>query len=298
MVKAEGGRIQKADVLAYIQSQEGRVSDARLTPASPKARRLAAERDINITTITGSGPQGAVIADDILALEVSVPGITSFTPSTLWQRMAKRITDSWTSAPHFYLLREVNATRLVAWRTRAIETTGKRITYTDLLVKLVAAALRRHPQANAAWNQGEILLNDEINIGLAMAVEDGLIVPVIHQADQLSLSQIAERRGELLELAQSGKLGLEDLQGGTFTLSNLGMYGVDIFNAVLNPPQAAILAVGRIAERIVPIDGQPAVQPMMMLSVSYDHRSIDGARGAQFLETLANLIEEPLSLLD
>jgi pyruvate dehydrogenase E2 component (dihydrolipoamide acetyltransferase) len=121
---------------------------------------------------------------------------------------------------------------------------------------------------------------------------------VIHRADQLSLSQITDRRSELVRLAQDGKLGLEDLQGGTFTLTNLGMYGVDIFNAVLNPPQAAILAVGRITERVVPVNGQPAVQPVMMLSVSYDHRAIDGARGAQFLEALANLVEEPLILLD
>ena len=130
-----------------------------------------------------------------------------------------------------------------------------------------------------------------------MAVDDGLTVPVVHRADRLSLSQIADRREELVNLARSGKLRLEDLQGGTFTISNLGMYGVDIFNAVLNPPQAAILAVGRIAERVVPVDGKPDVQPMMVLSVSYDHRAIDGARGAQFLEALANLIEEPLSLL-
>jgi pyruvate dehydrogenase E2 component (dihydrolipoamide acetyltransferase) len=212
--------------------------------------------------------------------------------------MAERVTQSWTSAPHFYLLREVNASRLVSWRTQVKEHTGKRITYTDLLVKLVAAALRQHPQANAAWNHGEILLNDEINIGLAIATEDGLFVPVIHQADQLSLSQITDRRSELVRLAQDGTLGLEDLQGGTFTLTNLGMYGVDIFNAVLNPPQAAILAVGRITERVVPVNGQPAVQPVMMLSVSYDHRAIDGARGAQFLEALANLVEEPLILLD
>ena len=298
MVKADGGRIQKADVLAYIKTQKGREEGARLTPASPKARRLAVEQDINIATLTGSGPEGAVLADDVLAVEARTPSASSFTISTVWQRMAERVTQSWTSAPHFYLLREVNASRLVAWRTQTKEHTGKRITYTDLLVKLVAAALRRHPQANAAWNHGEILLNDEINIGLAIAVKEGLFVPVIHQADQLSLRQIANRREELVRLAQDGKLGLEDLQGGTFTISNLGMYGVDIFNAILNPPQSAILAVGRITERVVPVNGQPAVQPMMILSVSYDHRAIDGARGAQFLEALANLIEEPLTLLD
>ena len=296
MVKAAGDRIQKADVLAYIKTQKGK--GARLAPASPKARRLAAEREIDITTITGSGPEGAVLMDDILAIESKIPQMTSLTLSTVWQRMAERVTQSWNSAPHFYLIREVNASRLVTWRTQAKERTGLRITYTDLLIRLVSAALRQHPQANAAWNDGEILLNDEINIGLAMAVEEGLIVPVIHQADQLSLSQIADRRNELVELARNGKLRLEDLQGGTFTISNLGMYGVDIFNAILNPPQSAILAVGRIAERVVPLNGQPAVQPMMILSVSYDHRAIDGVRGAQFLETLADLIEEPLTLLD
>ena len=298
MVKAGGDRIQKADVLAYIKTQKGKENGARLAPASPKARRLAAERDTEITTITGSGPEGAVLADDVLAIEAKTPRVTSLTLSTVWQRMAERVTQSWNSAPHFYLIREVNASRLVAWRTQAKERTGQRITYTDLLIRLVSAALRQHPQANAAWNDGEILLKDEINIGLAMAVEEGLIVPVIHQADQLSLSQIANRRDELVRLAKDGKLRLEDLQGGTFTISNLGMYGVDIFNAILNPPQSAILAVGRIAERVVPVNGQPAVQPMMILSVSYDHRAIDGARGAQFLETLADLIEEPLTLLD
>lgn len=298
MVKADGGRIQKADILAYIKNQKGRQTGARLTPASPKARRLAAERDIEITTLSGSGLDGAVLADDILAIGPKTPQVNSLSLSSVWQRMAERVTQSWTSAPHFYLLREVNASRLVAWRTQAKEHTGKRITYTDLLVKLVAAALHQHPQANAAWNHGEILLNDVINIGLAITTEQGLFVPVIHQADQLSLSQITDRRSELVRLAQDGKLGLEDLQGGTFTLTNLGMYGVDIFNAVLNPPQAAILAVGRITERVVPVNGQPAVQPVMMLSVSYDHRAIDGARGAQFLEALAKLIEEPLTLPD
>ncbi len=298
MVKAGGDRIQKADVLAYIKTQKGKEQGARLAPASPKARRLAAERDTEITTIAGSGPEGAVLVDDVLAIEAKTHQVTSLTLSTIWQRMAERVTQSWNSAPHFYLIREVNASRLVAWRTQAKERTGQRITYTDLLIRLVTAALRQHPQANAAWNDGEILFNDEINIGLAMAVEEGLIVPVIHQADQLSLSQITNRRNELVELARNGKLRLEDLQGGTFTISNLGMYGVDIFNAILNPPQSAILAVGRIAERVVPVNGQPAVQPMMILSVSYDHRAIDGARGAQFLETLANLIEEPLTLLE
>jgi pyruvate dehydrogenase E2 component (dihydrolipoamide acetyltransferase) len=298
MVKTGGGRVQKADVLAYLKNLEEQEKDARLTPASPKARRLAAERDIDITSLSGSGPEDAVLVEDVLAVKTRTSQVTSLALSTIWQRMAERVTHSWTSAPHFYLLREVNASRLVSWREQAIKNSGKRITYTDMLVRLVSATLSQHPLANAAWSNGEILLNDEINIGLAVAVEEGLIVPVIHQADQLNLSQIADRRTELVDLAQGRKLGLDDLQGGTFTISNLGMYGVDIFNAILNPPQSAILAVGRIRDQVVPVNGQPAVQPMMVLSISYDHRVIDGARGAQFLETLADLIEEPLALLD
>jgi len=208
------------------------------------------------------------------------------------------MTQSWTGTPHFYLLREVAVGRLMAWRERAQQRSGETPTITDLLVKLVSAALREHPRANAAWREGEIALNSEINIGFAVAVEEGLMVPVIHQADRLSLSEIAAQRQDMVKRAQAGKLRLEDIHAGTFTLSNLGMYGVDAFTAIVNPPQAAILAVGRITQRVVPVNGQPAIEPMMMLSLSCDHRVLDGARGAQFLETLANLIEEPLQLPD
>jgi pyruvate dehydrogenase E2 component (dihydrolipoamide acetyltransferase) len=141
-------------------------------------------------------------------------------------------------------------------------------------------------------------LNPEVNIGLAVAIEDGLVVPVVHRADALGLGQLAARRAEVVTRAQAGKLSLDDLSSGTFTISNLGMYGVDAFSAIVNPPQAAILAVSRIADRVVPLHGQPAVQPMMTLSLSCDHRVVDGARGAQFLQTLADLIEDPLRLLD
>jgi pyruvate dehydrogenase E2 component (dihydrolipoamide acetyltransferase) len=137
-----------------------------------------------------------------------------------------------------------------------------------------------------------------VHVGIAVAVEEGLVVPVIHQADTLTLSEIAELRKELATKAQTGKLRPQDISGGTFTISNLGMYNVDAFNAIINSPQAAILAVGRIAERVVPVNGQPAVQPTMLLTLSCDHRAIDGARGARFLDTVATLIEEPLGLLD
>jgi pyruvate dehydrogenase E2 component (dihydrolipoamide acetyltransferase) len=164
-------------------------------------------------------------------------------------------------------------------------------------VRLVAATLAQHPAANASWKDGGILGNTEINIGLAVAIADGLVVPVLHRADTLTLKDIAARREDLVARAQAGKLRPADIQGGGFTISNLGMYGVDAFSAIVNPPQAAILAVGRIADRVVAVNGQPAVQPTMVLTLSCDHRALDGARGAQFLGALADLIEEPLALL-
>jgi pyruvate dehydrogenase E2 component (dihydrolipoamide acetyltransferase) len=187
--------------------------------------------------------------------------------------------------------------RLVAWRERASKQAGVRITYTDLLVRLVAAALVQHPRVNVAWKDGAIVQNAEVNIGLAVAIDDGLVVPVLHRADALGLADIAARREDVVARAQAMRLRPADIQGGGFTISNLGMYGVDAFNAIVNPPQAAILAVGRFVDRVVAVNGQPAVQPTMVLTLSCDHRALDGARGAQFLGALADLIEEPLALL-
>jgi len=154
-----------------------------------------------------------------------------------------------------------------------------------------------HPRINASWSDGKITLKPEVHMGLAVAVEDGLVVPVIHHADALGLAEIARQRMELVAKAQGRKLRPQDIGEGTFTISNLGMYKVDAFNAIINQPQVAILAVGRITERVVPVHGQPAVQPMLVLTLSCDHRAVDGARGAQFLDSVANLIEEPLGLL-
>jgi len=301
-VRAAGGKIEKADVLAHIASRKEPAAvdgtAARLIAASPKARRLAAERGVDIRALRGSGPGGAVLSADIGATELregpraEAPGV-----GTVWRIMAERMTASWTSAPHFYLFREVNVSRLISWRERVNTQTGARVTYTDLLVKLVAAALSQHPAVNASWKDGAIVRNAEINIGLAVAIDDGLVVPVIRRADTLSLAEIAARREDVVSRGQAGKLRPADIQGGGFTISNLGMYGVDAFNAIVNPPQAAILAVGRIADRVIAVNGQPAVQPTMMLTLSCDHRALDGARGAQFLGALADLLEEPLALL-
>ena len=303
-VASASGRIQKADVLAYIDAQNEVAEQPRLTPASPKARRIAVERGIELASISGSGPGGAILADDVLATQVSdqlpVSPLTGQTlpSSNIWRIMADRVTQSWTSTPHFYLMREVNASRIVEWRMVVKQHRDINVTYTDILILVVAAALRDHEWINVTWSQGEIQVQPSINIGLAVATEDGLVVPVIHQADTLKLSEIAEWRQDLVQRAQNHKLRPDDLQGGTFTISNLGMYGVDAFIPIINPPQAAILGVGRIASRVAAVEEHASVQPMMTLTLSYDHRAIDGARGAQFLDRLASYIEQPLQLLE
>jgi pyruvate dehydrogenase E2 component (dihydrolipoamide acetyltransferase) len=324
-IQPVGKRIQKADVLSYLQRQGQRreqeasaaqpegarsVSAVGLLAASPKARRLAREQGKDLATIRGSGPDGAILVADVLAASLpvqSVPETVVETPhpephelatSRTWRLMAERTTQSWTNVPHFFLMRDVNASRLMIWREQVQKRTIEKITYTDLLVKVVAVLLQKHPRLNASWHEGRILLNEPVNIGIAAASDEGLIVPVIQRANTLSVSQLAQQRKELVERTRSGKVRLEDVSGGTFTISNLGMYGVDSFKAIINPPQAAILAVGRIADRVVPVGGQPAVQSMMSLSLSCDHRVVDGARAAQFLTELADVLEEPLALLE
>jgi len=278
--------------------------ESRRPLASPKARRMAREQGVDLSRVQGSGPGGAVLASDVVVTaettgKTAAPqGVRASPVGTVWRLMAERTTSAWTTVPHFFLLREMNAGRLAAWRESCRRRFNSDVTYSDLLVKLVAAALRKHPRLNAMWEDGAVVHNDEINIGLAVAREDGLIVPVIHAADRLGVSEITRQRTDLVRRARAGKARPEDLRGGTFTISNLGMYGVDAFTAIINAPQAAILAVGRVAERVVPVEGKPGVQAMVTLSLSCDHRVADGARAAQFLETLAELIEEPASLVE
>jgi pyruvate dehydrogenase E2 component (dihydrolipoamide acetyltransferase) len=262
-----------ADVLAALSAAPTIVSVTEPVPAINGAR--AAEVT---STSTGAGTGAGT------------------STSTVWRLMAERTTQSWTSVPHFFLVRDVAASGLLEWRERALRQHPEKVTFTDLLIRVVAESLQRHPRLNASWREDRVAYNDEINIGIAVAVEDGLVVPVIHRTDDLSLTGIARRRADLVERAQAGKLRLADLQDGTFTISNLGMYGVDAFNAIISTPQAAILAVGRVADRVVPVDGQPAVRPMLTLSLSCDHRVVDGARGAEFLETVASLIENPAQI--
>ena len=268
--------------------------------ASPKARRIAAERGVDVSNLAGSGPGGAVVAADVEAARVPTADARPVhgDVGSIWRRMAERTTSSWQSVPHFYVTREVDAARLDAWRATTRRRPGyEAVTHTDLLVRLVAAAVREHPHVNASWRDGRIAWNDDVNIGIAVAVDAGLVVPVLHHADTLELREIASRRAVLVDATRDGKLRPDDVAGGTFTISNLGMYAIDAFTAIVNGPEAAILAVGRITSRVVAVDGRPEVRPMCVLTVSFDHRVVDGARGARFLETLAELVEEPARLV-
>ena len=232
--------------------------------------------------------------EDVLAIQsTGEKEDNDFQTDKGWLLMADRLTESWTSAPHFSIVRNLDATNLAAHKKETKANSSANITFTDLLVKYTASSLKEHPRVNASLIDGKLIKNLAINIGIAVATEDGLIVPVIHNADDLSLEEINERRKELVARTQEGKLRSGDLDAGTFTISNLGMFDVDSFNAIINPPQSAILAVGKINDQVVPMDGKPTIRPMLKINLSFDHRVIDGARGAHFLQTLSNLIENP-----
>jgi pyruvate dehydrogenase E2 component (dihydrolipoamide acetyltransferase) len=266
---------------------------------SPKARRLATECGVDLGQVHGSGPGGEILASDILAAAESKTSAPSVVDSgnPISRLMAERTTQSWTTVPHFFVVREVDAGALTEVRLKlapGIENSrAVKLTHTDLLVALVARVLAKHPRLNASWTGQGVRSNAEVNIGVAMAVNDGVVAPVIHQADIADLGEIALKRHDLTARARSGKLRPQDIAGGTFTISNLGMFGVDAFTAIITPPQAAILAVGQIAERVVPLDGRPGIRPMMTLTLSNDHRVVDGARAAEFLRDVADAIGNP-----
>ena len=260
--------------------------------ASPKIKQYAKKEGIDLSSVKGSGPGGTILMEDVLAIQSTVEKEDNdFQTGKGWLLMADRLTESWTSAPHFSIVRNLDATNMANHKKETEANSSTNITFTDLLVKYAASSLKEHPRVNASLIDGKLIKNLAINIGIAVAIEDGLIVPVIHNADELSLEEINERRKELVARTQEGKLRSGDLDAGTFTISNLGMFDVDSFNAIINPPQSAILAVGKINDQVVPMDGKPTIRPMLKINLSFDHRVIDGARGARFLQTLSNIIE-------
>jgi pyruvate dehydrogenase E2 component (dihydrolipoamide acetyltransferase) len=257
---------------------------------SPKARRIAEEKGVDITKIQGTGPDGQITGDDVLkAAEAPAPAESL---STIARLMAERTAQSWTTVPHFFLARDVDASGLNAAR----EHLGRaKFTLTDLLIAWVARTLLAHPKMNASWTGTAIRLNPSVNISMAVAVPEGVVGAVIPNAAKANLAEIAAQRKDLAERAKSGRLRPTDIAGGTFTISNLGMFGVDAFSAIITPPQAAVLAVGRVRDRVVAVNGQPAVRPMMTITLSSDHRVVDGAQAAAFLNDLAGALEDTRS---
>lgn len=290
-------------------SLEGTRTAANRIKVSPKARRVAQEHGIDLTRLSGSGSGGEILVSDVLAARSSAPNAKTASPlaadpsvraaasasgqalSTVARLMAERTAQSWTTVPHFFLTREVDAGGLTEAKEKlsrpAGASRGVRVTHTDLLIAAVARALEKHPRLNASWTGQAIQYHDEINVGIAMAVEDGVVTGVIRGSNKLDVSEIAAQRSELAERAKSARLHPNDITGATFTISNLGMYHVNAFTAIIVPPQAAILAAGEIADRVVAVDGKPVVRPMISLTLSCDHRVVDGARAAEFMQTLA-----------
>lgn len=293
-VKAETTAAAATPPLSKAATQEIRIS--------PKARRLAKEHGLDLANIRGTGPGGEILAADVLAATGAATGNPSAAVArdtvalgSVGKLMAERTTQSWTTVPHFFLVRDVDATNLNIVRQKLLPSVekshGTKLTLTDLLVATVARTLAKHPRITSSWVENGIRSNPEINVAIATAVDDGVVTAVIHNANKQDVGAIAVQRRDLAERARAGKLRPADIAGGTFTISNLGMFNVDAFSAIITPPQAAILAVGRVADRVVAHNGQAAIRPMMSLTLSSDHRVIDGARAARFMDDLATALE-------
>jgi pyruvate dehydrogenase E2 component (dihydrolipoamide acetyltransferase) len=307
-----GPHAKTEQTLQSVVVPSASVAPPSVAKISPKARRLAKELGVDIATVNGSGPGGEILASDVQAA-AQVPGQTAVpsagsklagrleVPTSISRIMAERTTQSWTTVPHFFVSRDVDAEALNQYRERIVReierTHHVRVTHTDLLVALVARVLRRHPRLNASWTSAGIRLHEHVNMGVAIAVDDGVVAAVIPNAHTAALPDTARTRHDVAERARTGKLRPADIADATFTISNLGMYQVDQFSAIITPPQAAILAVGGIADRVVAVHGTPAVHPMMTLTVSCDHRVADGAKAAQFLSDLAEALRAPENVL-
>ena len=290
-------------------AQAAATRDGGRVKASPLARRIARERGIELSGIRGTGPEGRIVAEDVERAErapapaaapagapAPPPGEVESVPLTGMRRtIARRMTEAW-EAPAFQIAMTADMTAAIRLRERLVERMAEgdaKPTYSDVLAKVCAVALMRHRAVNALFAGDEIQLQPTANVGFAVAVPDGLVVPVLRSAETKTIAQLAAERAEIVGRIREGKLRQEDLEGGTFTISNLGMYGVERFVAVLNPPQAAILAVGAIEKRAVVRDGEVVALPGMEMTLSCDHRSVDGATASEFLRTVKQFLEEP-----
>jgi pyruvate dehydrogenase E2 component (dihydrolipoamide acetyltransferase) len=311
--RERGRETPSSEAVTEIRETAAARTDGGRIKASPLARRIARERGIDLAAIAGTGPEGRVVAEDVeraaaspqpLAATAAAPAAPAAAPpgevetipvSSIQKTVARRMTEAW-QIPVFQLFVSADMTRALDVRRRLVELTpegGARPTVSDLLTKVCAAALMRHRALNAWWAEDSIQLHPTANIGLAVALPQGLIVPVIRDCQHKSVAEIAAVRADLVTRAREGKLQRDDLEGGTFTISNLGMYGVERFTAVINPPQAAILAVGATQEKPVARNGDVVVRPMMDMMLTCDHRSVNGADGAAFLQAVKEILEEP-----
>ena len=304
---------KKPEVKAKAEAPQP-VGESREIKASPLARNIAKEHNVDIAQVSGTGPGGRITKEDVLKyIEEGKPAAAPAVPkvpagageetaplSTMREVIARRMVESF-QTPHFYLTVEVDAQELQRTRQQLLpiieSKTGIRLTLTDLLIKVVAKALEKNPAINCSYADGSVKLFTRIDIGLVTSVEGGLMVPVIRGANTKSLAEIAQARADLVQKARERTLSKEEMAGSTFTISNMGMYDIDQFSAIIQPPEAAILAVGRIVEKVVARNGEMVIRPVMNLTLSIDHRVLDGALGAQFLQTVKNYIEDPVNLI-
>ena len=293
------GRPAETERAPSLQAAEGRVK------ASPLARRIARERGIDLAALSGTGPEGRIVAEDVERAAARPAPVVAPPPpvgeveveqlSSLRRTIARRLTEAW-EAPAFQIVMSADMTRAAELHRRLAEHAEEetpRPTLTDILTKACAAALIRHRDVNARFGGDAIERHPNADIGIAVAIPDGLVVPVIRGCERLTIAQLAAARADVVGRARAGKLRQDDLEGGTFTISNLGMFGVEQFVAVLNPPQAAILAVGAVEERPAAVEGELVVRPLMTMTLTCDHRALDGATASDFLRTVKSFLEEP-----
>lgn len=304
-----GGRILESDIQRFIETREPSTTESTRLKASPLARRLAKEFGLDLTSIAGSGPDGRIVRDDVMQSADEIPDqVFRPTPaasevialSGIRKIIAERMTMSLQTNASVTLHTETDATTLVELRNlfnEELQNSDVSLTYTDLLVKMVAIALREHPRLNATLTDEGIQLLPDINIGVAVALEDGLVVPVVRSADKIGLSDISEQVKILAEKARSNQLTPGELQGGTFTITNLGNYGIDAFTPIINPPESGILGVGRIIQKPIVHNDEIVIRNMLALSLTFDHRIVDGAPAAQFLQTVSQYIQNPYLML-
>jgi len=284
-------------------------NDEKRLKISPLARKIANEKGIDVNTIQGSGDNGRIIKRDLESVDKNVI-VESIQPNTsqtlsatnhplsqMRKTIANRLSESKFSAPHFYLTTKINVDSLIELRKNLITNLDTKISFNDIIIKAVAFSLSKHPNINVSWGKQSIIENKEINIGVAIAVEDGLVVPVIKNTDQHNILDISKKIKEFVGKANNKKLTLDELTGNTFTVSNLGMFGIDEFTAIINPPDSCILAIGSIQQTPIVKDGEIKIGNVMKVTLSSDHRVVDGAQGAQFLKTLKTMLENPLLMI-